>query len=169
MLFAPIESLERTMTSPDSQPPPIHGLFGPEGTIPQVNAVAVTRISGLAVLRGRWGPAQTVLLVAAIPLLFVVYRPAAGSSAGWIGIVAHAMAALLGSVIVVSYLPLRRGESDGTTACAAAPALMVVLAGIALGTSVFPGGEAAALAVLGFGLWQRLSGFSTCGVTAREP
>ena len=154
------------MTTSDSLPRHDQPLFGPEGTIPQVNAVAVTRTSGWAALRGRWGMPQTVLLVVAIPLLFVVYRAAAGSSAGAVGMVAHAAAAFLGSVIVASYLPFRRGERSEPSACGVVPALMVVLAAIALNSSVFPGGEAAALAVLGFGLWQRLSGFSTCGVTS---
>ncbi|MGB7963223.1 MAG: hypothetical protein WCF12_09755 [Propionicimonas sp.] len=156
------------MTTSGSLPPHDRPLFGPEGTIPQVNAVAVTRTSGWVALRGRWGMTQTVVLLAAMPLLFVVYRAAAGPSAGAVGMVAHAVAALLASVIVASYLPFRRGERLETSACGVMPALMVVLAAIALNSSVFPGGEAAALAVLGFGLWQRLSGFSTCGVTSTK-
>lgn len=146
--------------------PPHHGaLFGPEGRIPQVNRVAVTRVSGLAVLRGGWRVTHTVLLALLSPLVFAVYRAAAGSSAGGVAMVTHAVAAVLGSLILVTYLPQPRTDRS-TTACGAVPALMVVLAGIALNTSVFPGGEAAALAALGFGLWQRLSGFSTCGVTS---
>lgn len=159
--------LGRIMTLSDEMPPQDRALFGTEGRIPQVNAVAVTRISGLAALRERWGGPQTILFVLASPLLFVAYQAAAGAAGGVVGIVAHAVAALLGSVIVVSYLPLRLQESPGISTCAGAPALMVVLAGIALNASVFPGGEAAALAVLGFGLWQRQSGFSTCGITTR--
>ena len=44
-------------------------LFGPEGRIPQVNAVAVTRISGLASLRGGWRVTHTVLLIVVSLLL----------------------------------------------------------------------------------------------------
>ncbi|MFZ1283643.1 MAG: hypothetical protein WAQ75_05910, partial [Propionicimonas sp.] len=158
-------SEESVMSSEDQVP----RLFGPTGRIPQVEAVSLTRSTGITALREGWRTAHTVVLVLVAPLLFVSYHAAADPSAGVLGVVVHGALALMASVLVTTYLPLRRGETPQVSSCAVVPALMVVAAGVALNSSVFPGGEAAALAVLSFGLWQRLSGVSTCGVTTTGP
>ena len=106
------------MSSEDQVP----RLFGPTGRIPQVEAVSLTRSTGITALREGWRTAHTVVLVLVAPLLFVSYHAAADPSAGVLGVVVHGALALMASVLVTTYLPLRRGETPQVSSCAVVPA-----------------------------------------------
>src|SRR5664280_1200871 len=104
--------------SPDARDSDQRPLFGLDGRIPTVQAVTLTRQSGLTTLRKGWLPRHSAAMILLSPALFLMYK--------------SALAAGL----------------DG-------PAFL-------LNQATGPLGGALALAVLGLGLTQRLSGTSAC-------
>ena len=147
------------MEEHDSRP-----LFGPTGSIPAVQAVTLTRQSGISVVRKGWQLRHTAALLVVSPVMFAAYWAALGA-----GVIDPAVTVLVGAVSVVAatilttYIPLRGAERSPGSSCAAMPALLVPGAGILLHQATGPLGAALALGILGRGLWQRLSGTSACG------
>ena len=147
----------------DGRDPVEPPLFGPKGRIPTVQAVALTRPSGIAALRTGWLPRHTVAMVVLSPLALAGYTAALG-----IGFSDPAWAVLLGAMSVVAalilttYLPLRGAGPAAGSSCTVMAALLVPGAGILLsqGSGIFSG--VIALAILGIGLMQRVSGTSAC-------
>ena len=139
-------------------------LFGPTGRIPSVQAVTLTRQSGISVVRKGWQLRHTAALLVVSPFMFAAYWAAIGA-----GVTDPAVTILVGAMSVVAatilttYIPLRGAERSPGSSCAAMPALLVPGAGILLHQATGPLGAALALSILGLGLWQRLSGTSACG------
>ncbi len=139
-------------------------LLGPGGLIPAVEAVSLKRQSGIAALRGGWLPRHTVALVVLTPVLFLAYRSALVTGATdltW-NLLLGAMA-VVGSMIITTYLPLRGAQRAAGASCALMAGLLVPGATLMLNGATTPLSGLLALGVLGLGLWQRLSGTSTCG------
>lgn len=113
---------------------------------------------------------RRIVVVAVLsPLLFVLLIAVAGgwtpgAPLGWTALVA--VMALAAAATLASYLPrpgAGRKLEIGCTPCAAVAALSVVGAGAVLSTAPYDVSTAVmALAVVGFGLMQRLTNPSTC-------
>jgi hypothetical protein len=139
-------------------------LFGPQGRIPTIQAVTLTRQSGIAALRKGWLPRHTVAMIVLSPLVFGGYAAALGTGLGdpvWT-LLLIAMS-LVAAMILTTYLPLRGAARTTGSSCTVMAGLLVPGAGILLsqGTGVFSG--AVALGILSLGLLQRVSGSSACG------
>jgi hypothetical protein len=142
------------------QPP----LFGPGGRIPAAQAVALTRQPSMKALREGWLPRHTVAMVALSPLLFLVYNAALGVGFGdpvW-SVLIGAMA-VVAALILATYLPRRGAQRVHGSSCAVMAGLLVPGAAVLLHQGTGPLSGALALAILSLGLWQRISGTSTCG------
>ena len=143
----------------DEQP-----LFGPKGRIPTVEAVTLTRPTGLTALRKGWLPRHTVAMIVLSPLVFAGYAAALGTGLNgpaWV-LVIGAMS-LVAALILTTYLPLHGSAPAAGSSCTVMAGLLVPGAGILLsqGSGIFSG--VVALAILGLGLMQRTSGTSACG------
>jgi hypothetical protein len=121
-----------------------------------------------------WTPRRRLALVALFPLVGAWFLVVARSSsevpptAGWYA--GTGVAALLGAAVLASYLPVsgRRLEL-GCTPCATLAALTVVGATMALRSyGSEPGGPLVAVAVLLFGLTQRLIQPTACATPVRD-
>lgn len=139
-------------------------LIGRQGRFPSIQAVTLTRKSVLTTLRAGWLPRHTAGMVVLSPLLFLVYGSALGSGFGSVSwdVLVSAMA-LTAALILTSYLPVPGLPRAGASSCALMAGLLVPAAAILLNQVEGMTGGALALAVLGLGLWQRLSGSSSCG------
>lgn len=152
------------MMPPESPEPVAAPLFGPEGRIPTIQAVTITRSSGIMALRQGWLPRHTVAMIVLVPLAFGGYRAALGpAGAGPLWTLALAAMALLAALILTTYVPLRGSTPKAVTSCAVMSGLLVPGAALVLndGTGMLSG--AIALGILALGLVQRLSGTSVCG------
>ena len=139
-------------------------LFGPNGRIPTVNAVALTRQSGITALRKGWLPRHTVAMVVLSPLVFAGYTAALGTGFNdplW-ALLLGAMS-LVAALILTTYLPLRDAVPAAGTSCTVMAGLLVPGAGILLAQASGIFGGAIALWILSLGLLQRVSGTSACG------
>lgn len=141
------------------QPP----LFGPDGRIPSVHAVTLSRPSIISTLRKGWLPRHSVAFVLLSPLLFFGYSATAGA------VLANPQAdvliggiAVIAGLILTTYLPLRGAPKSAASSCALMPALLVPGAGFLLHQVPGPLGGGLGLAILSLALWQRLSGASAC-------
>jgi hypothetical protein len=121
-----------------------------------------------------WTPRRRLALVALFPLVaawfVVVGRGAAAAppSAGWYA--GAGVAALLGAAVLSSYLPVSGRRLDlGCTPCATLAALTLVGATMVLrsyGSEL--AGPLVAVALLLFGLTQRMNQPATCATPVRE-
>jgi len=139
-------------------------LFGPGGRIPSIQAVTLTRSSGITALRTGWLPRHWVAMVVLSSALFMLYRAAFVS--GLDGVYVSAMSgglALLGALVLTTYLPLKCVQRTPGSSCAMMPAMLVPAAALLVHQTTGPIGGVLALAVLSLALWQRLSGVSACG------
>lgn len=138
-------------------------LLGPGGRIPSLLAVPPVAEPGNTSLRKGWLPRHTVVMVVAGPLLFLTYRAAySGGPADLTVNLLLAAMAVVAALILATYLPLRGAKRAPGAACSALAGLLVPGAAVLLHQATDPFGGALALGVLGLGLWQRLSGTSTC-------
>ena len=138
-------------------------LLGPGGRIPSLLAVSPVAEPGSTSLRKGWLPRHTVAMAVAGPLLFLTYRAAySGPTDRAVNLLLAAMA-VVAALILATYLPLRGAKHAPGAACSALAGLLVPGAAVLLHQATDPFGGALALGVLGLGLWQRLSGASTCG------
>ena len=139
-------------------------LFGPTGRIPAIQAVTLTRQSGISAVRKGWRLHHTVAMIVLTPLVFVSYNAAlvAGVADPGVRVLIGAMS-LVAAMILTTYLPLRGAERAAASTCGAMPALLVLGAGFLLHQATGTLGAALAFAILGLALWQRLSGTSACG------
>lgn len=133
-------------------------------TRPAAEALPLRRRSGVAALREGWLPRHTVAMGVLTPAAFAGYLAASGAgfdSPAWIALVA-AMSPVA-ALILATYLPLRGAGPTRLSSCTAMTGLLVPGAGILLsqGSGILSG--VLALAILGLGLWQRLSGTPACG------
>ncbi len=138
-------------------------LLGPDGRIPAVHAVAVKQQGGLAALRAGWLPRHTLAMLLLTPTAFFGYRAALG--AGWdtpTGVLVVLAMALVGALILTTYLPLRGAVGTGLSSCALMPALLVPMAAFLVNGPVATGSGFLALGLLGVGLVQRVSGANAC-------
>jgi len=125
---------------------------------------------------GSW-PLRRIVAVAVLsPLLFVLLISvaggwASGATLGWTVLVA--LMALAGAATLATYLPrpgAGRTLEIGCTPCAAVAALSVLGAAAVLSTTPHDVSTAfLALAVVGFGLTQRLTNPSTCAAPSPRP
>jgi hypothetical protein len=121
-----------------------------------------------------WTPRRRLALAALFPLVatwfVVVGRGSAAVSPGaeWYAVVG--VAALLGAAVLASYLPVSGRRLDlGCTPCATLAALTLVGATMALRSyGSEPVGPLVAIAVLLFGLTQRMSQPATCATPVRD-
>jgi hypothetical protein len=139
-------------------------LFGPQGRIPTIQAVTLTRQSGITALRMGWLPRHTVAMIVLGPLVFGGYTAALGTGFDdplWT-LLLGAMS-LVAALILTTYLPLRGAGPAAGSSCAVMAGLLVPGAGILLSqaSGIFSG--AIALGILSLGLLQRVSGTSACG------
>jgi hypothetical protein len=121
-----------------------------------------------------WTPRRRLALVALLPLVvawFVVVgrsSSAAPPAVGWYA--GAAVAAVLGAAVLASYVPLAGRRPDlGCTPCGMLAALTLVVATMALrsyGSEL--AGPLVAIAVLLFGLVQRMSQPATCVTPVRD-
>ena len=94
------------MEEHDSRP-----LFGPTGSIPAVQAVTLTRQSGISVVRKGWQLRHTAALLVVSPLVFAAYWAALGA-----GVIDLAVTVLVGAMslvaatILTTYVPLRGAQ-----------------------------------------------------------
>jgi hypothetical protein len=103
-------------------------------------------------------------MIALSPLLFAAYHAALGI--GWgdpVWSVLIGGMALVAALILTTYLPLRGDRSSPGSSCAVMAGLLVPGAAILLHEGTGPLSGVFALAILGLGLWQRISGTSACG------
>lgn len=139
-------------------------LFGPGGRIPAARTVTLVRESAITTLRKGWLPRHTVAVVALSPLVFSGYVAALGiglSDPSWTALLG--VMAVVAALILTSYLPLRGARLSAGSSCGVMAGLLVPGVGMLLGqASGIPSGVLA-LAILGLGLWQRVSGASACG------
>jgi hypothetical protein len=139
-------------------------LFGPAGRIPAVQAVTLTRQSGISAVRKGWRLRHTVAMIVLSPLLFLAYKAAPGAGIDDSGFtVLIGVMSLVAAMILTTYLPLRGAQRAAASTCGAMPGLLVLGAGLLLHQATGTLSGALALAVLSLGLWQRLSGTSACG------
>lgn len=140
-------------------------LFGLGGRIPTAQtALTLTRQSGITSLWKGWLPRHTVAMVALSPLLFLTYNAALGGGLGEpTGSVLTGAMAVTAALILTTYLPLRGAQRAKGSSCAVMAGLLVPGAAMLLHQATGPFSGALALAILGLGLWQRVSGTSTCG------
>lgn len=139
-------------------------LFGPGGRIPAVQAVTLTRPSGVAALRAGWLPRHTLAMVVLSPLIFTGYAAALGTGISnplWV-VLLGAMS-LIAALILTTYLPLRGKGPTAAASCTMLAGLLVPGAGALLSQGAGLTGGVMALAILILGLWQRISGTSACG------
>lgn len=139
-------------------------LFGPHGRIPAVQAVALTRPSGITTLRNGWLPRHTVAMMVLSPLLFIGYSAALGVEfvdPFWTLLLG--VMSLAAALILTTYLPLRAARPAQGSSCAVLAGLLVPGAGILLSQATGILSGALALGILSLGLWQRVSGTSACG------
>ncbi|MGV8909028.1 MAG: hypothetical protein ACOH1Y_08595 [Propionicimonas sp.] len=139
-------------------------LFGPNGRIPMVQAVTLTRPSGLTTLRQGWLPRHTVAMIVLSPLLFLAYAAALGTGYDdpfWTLLLGGM--SLVAALIVTTYLPLRGAQAVPGSSCTMLAGVLVPVAGVLLNqaTGIITGGLA--LVILSFALFQRVSGASACG------
>jgi hypothetical protein len=121
-----------------------------------------------------WTPRRRLALVGLFPIVAAWFLVVARSSAvatpgaGWY--VGAGIAALLGAAVLASYLPVSGRRLDlGCTPCATLAALTLVGATMALRSyGSEPVGPVIAIAVLLFGLTQRMSQPATCATPVRE-
>ena len=147
----------------DGRDPVEPPLFGPKGRIPTIQAVTLTRPSGIDALRKGWLPRHTVAMIVLSPLVLAGYTAALGtgfSDPAW-AVLLGAMS-LVAALILTTYVPLRGAGPAAGSSCTVMAALLVPGAGILLsqGSGIFSG--VIALAILGIGLMQRVSGTSAC-------
>ena len=139
-------------------------LFGPHGRIPTVQAVTLTRPSGLTTLRKGWLPRHTLAMVVLSPLLFVAYTAALGTGLNdpfWTLLLGGM--SLVAALIVTTYLPLRGARAAPGSSCTILAGVLVPVAGILLHQATGIVSAVLALGILSFGLLQRVSGASACG------
>lgn len=152
------------MMPPDDHRAEEGPLFGPSGRIPAVQAVVLSRASGITALRHGWLPRHWVSMVVLSPLLFVLYR--ATFVGGLEGVFVDAISgglALVAALVLTTYLPLRGVQRAPGASCAMMPAMLVPAAAVLVHQTAGPIGGALALTILSLALWQRLSGASACG------
>ena len=124
-----------------------------------------------------WTARRWVATVVVLPVLLAWFGSAAGAGEllaagaglplGWAGLVL--LTSLAGALVLASYVPAVGSRPDlGCTTCAALSAVTVLAATLVLrnGAAGDGGTAALALAVVGFGLAQRLSDPAACGVPA---
>lgn len=142
------------------QPP----LFGPNGRIPTIQAVTLTRQPGVSALRKGWLPRHSVAMIVLSPLLFVAYKAALGAGLDdpiWNLLVGGI--SLVAAMVLTTYLPLAGAQRAPGSSCALLAGLLVPGAAILLNQATGAFSGALALGVLSLGLWQRVSGTSACG------
>jgi hypothetical protein len=121
-----------------------------------------------------WTPRRRLALVALLPLVAAWFLVVARSSSvvppgpGWYA--GAGVAALLGAAVLASYLPASGRRLDlGCTPCATLAGLTLVGATMALRSyGSEPVGPLIAVAVLLFGLTQRMSQPATCATPVRD-
>lgn len=138
-------------------------MFGPHGRIPALDADALGRPSALSTLRAGWLPRHTLALLLLSPLLFLGYLASAGAAlANLHGYLLIGAMAVIGALVLTTYLPLRGATRGVVSSCALMPALLVPGAGMMLDQATWAVSAGFGFALLGFALWQRLSGASAC-------
>ena len=102
------------------------------------------------------------------PLLFVSYRDAIDgptpTGIGWTLLLA--LVAVLGALVVATYVP-ERSRTSVSSPCASLAVVYVLFAGMVLDAPADPLSGGLALAMVAFGLRQRLRGAAACGPTRR--
>jgi len=139
-------------------------LFGPNGRIPTVQAVTLTRQPGITTLRKGWLPRHTVAMTILSPLLFLAYKTALG--VGFVDPLWNLLVggmSLVAALILTTYLPLRGTRMAPGSSCAVMAGLLVPGAAILLNQATGTFNGALALGILSLGLAQRLSGTTACG------
>lgn len=139
-------------------------LMGPNGRFPSIQAVTLTRPSALTTLRTGWLPRHTAAMAVLSPLVFLMYGSALGrgfDSAPW-NVLVGAMA-LVAALILTTYLPAPGARRAAASSCAVMAGLLVPAAALLLNQVAGIAGGVLALGILILGVWQRLSGTSTCG------
>lgn len=137
-------------------------LFGPGGRIPVAEA-AVTVPSGFAAVRAGWTSHHTLLVIIAAPVMFGIYRGAAGAAVSGVGwYLVLAVAGLLAGLLVAGYLPLRGMPREQLSPCVAMPAAMILAAGVLFSSEATPFTATVALALLGFAVVRRAIGVNSC-------
>src|SRR5664280_712319 len=149
--------------SPDARDSDQRPLFGLDGRIPTVQAVTLTRQSGLTTLRKGWLPRHSAAMILLSPALCLMYKSALAAGLdgpAWNLLIAGL--AVVAALTLTTYVPLRGAQRSPAASCAMMPGLLVLGAAFLLNQATGPLGGALALAVLGLGLTQRLSGTSAC-------
>ncbi|MEA4943634.1 MAG: hypothetical protein VB080_04260 [Propionicimonas sp.] len=137
-------------------------LSGPGGRIPVVDA-GLAAPAGIAAVRAGWTVRHTLLAAAAAPVMFGVYRGAAGGAAvGWGWYLVLAAAGLLAGVLVAFYLPLRGQPREKLGPCFVMPVAMMLAAGVLFAPGVTPFTATVALVLLAFGVLRRATSLNTC-------
>lgn len=137
-------------------------LFGPGGRIP-VATVVPAPPRGFAAVKAGWTIRHTGIAVVTGPVMFGVYRGAAGSAITGLGWeLALAVAGILAGVLLALYLPLRGLPREGLSPCFVMPAAMILGAGVLFGSQATPFTATVALALLGFGVVRRITSLNVC-------
>jgi hypothetical protein len=132
-------------------------------------AVALPGPTGLRNWSAELGPRRLAVAALVTPLLGVVYAgqagPATNAVAGgpvlWWALLG--LTAVVGALVVATYVPQRRAAAAGSP-CGAIAGAYVVFAAWALDSGAPSlGGPVLALGLVSFGLLQRLRGASACG------
>lgn len=149
----------RSMDGPQLDERP---LFGPGGRIPVAPVVPVPP-RGFAAVKAGWTAWHTGIAVVMAPVMFGVYRGAAGSAIAGLGWeLALGVAGVLAGVLLALYLPLRGLPRERLSPCFVMPAAMILGAGVLLGSQATPFTATVALALLGFGVVRRGTSLNAC-------
>lgn len=126
-------------------------------------AVRLPRAQGLAAWRDTLTNRRLVVAAVATPLLFTSYRDAIDGPAptGLAWTLLLGLVAVLGALVVATYLPERTGTAAGSP-CASLAVVYVLLAGMVLDAPADPLYGGLALAMVAFALLQRLRRAAAC-------
>jgi hypothetical protein len=137
--------------------------------IPRVDGVAPAKVpSALATWRSSWSLRHTLATIGLTPVVYAAYRgalgPAADGSQPWVA--ALVLLAIMGAVVLATYVPPRRGlRVTRSSPCAAGTGVHVILAGLLLSTVSAPASGVLALGLLAFAVRQRV-GSAACALGA---
>ncbi|HSN43992.1 MAG TPA: hypothetical protein VLR88_08040 [Propionibacteriaceae bacterium] len=137
-------------------------LTGPDGRFPSVAAVTVRKESGVRALREGWLPRHSLTMAVLTPALAYVYLTSLVMSLtpAWALIIG--MLAVMGALVVTTYLPLRGGTAGVGSSCSLMAGLVVPMVAVLLSGATSLASGAMALALLTVAMAQRLSGASAC-------
>ena len=137
-------------------------LTGPGGRFGAAPGVTIRKRSGVRALREGWLPRHTVAMAVVTPALGYVYLTSLVMSMTPAWAVIIGARAVMGALVVTTYLPMRGATAGVGSSCSLMAGLVVPMVAVLLSGATSLASGAMALALLTVALAQRLSGASAC-------